>query len=465
MEFTQAPPGFFPHLVLLLWVVVAFAVFAMIPGSRAIFIVMLTGTLFMPERAGFDAPAIPPMGKHELTVMVAFIGTLAFNWRRVQQARLLRGMDWLLLAMLVCSAITVLTNPEKVITGPVVRPGLTNYDVISTMVREFLRVGLVFLLGRMAFASSQDLATFWRLLLKFGLVYAFLMLLEMRLSPQLHRWVFGYHAHSFLQTMRWGGYRPTVFMEHGLAVGVFALAVLMAAVTQARLGKKMFRLPAWAVVLFFAAVFVLCKSTGAIVLALALIPVALLTSPRRQLQVAALLAAICAIYPASKVVGFFPGDDMVEVAIDYINVERAQSMDDRFLNDEILVDRAARKLWFGWGDYGRHRVFDEQTGKDISVTDGYWIIQLGSRGVMGLGIAFTLLLLPAFLALRASRRIPDREQRLMLAGMALIHMVYVFDLLPNGLYNTLPFFFAGGLARLAKELPRQALAAGPPAGR
>ena len=70
-----------------------------------------------------------------------------------------------------------------------------------------------------------------RALLTGGLIYSLPMLVEVRLSPQINVWIYGYFAHDFGQMMRYGGYRPMVFMTHGLWVALFAcMAVLAAAV-------------------------------------------------------------------------------------------------------------------------------------------------------------------------------------------------------------------------------------------
>ncbi len=459
MEFTQAPPGFFPHLVLALWVPLVFVLFVWLRPRKAIFVVMLGGALFLPERAAFDGPFIPPLGKHELTALCAFVACWIFSADRMKRARLGRGIDVLMTLYLVGVAITVLTNPERIVTGAVVRPGYTTGELISTLGRELLRAGLAFYLGRAAFESSGDLRTFYRLLLRFGFIYSLLMLVEVRLSPQLHRWIYGYHAHSFAQTMRGGGFRPTVFMEHGLAVGLFAMILVVAACVyyRARSGGIP-NLVAWLSILYLTVVLILCKSTGALGFGLVLIPVAIWCKARTQLRIAALGAALCVIYPASKLIDVFPRDQLVAIADDLAGEQRGSSLNDRFENDAMLIDRARVKLWFGWGDYGRNRVFNQQ-GKDLSVTDGYWIIQLGSRGLVGLTFMFALLLVPIFWAGRILKQVPDDTQRLLLSGLALVVLSYAFDLLPNGLYNQLPLFVAGGLARLCRELPREAAAA------
>ena len=48
-------------------------------------------------------------------------------------------------------------------------------------------------------------------------------LFEIRMSPQLHKCVYG-STSAPRQTFRWGGFRPMVFMQRGLAVGIWMIA-------------------------------------------------------------------------------------------------------------------------------------------------------------------------------------------------------------------------------------------------
>ena len=60
------------------------------------------------------------------------------------------------------------------------------------------------------------------------LVYSLPMLFEIRISPQLHRWVYGYFPNdAFVQQMRGGGFRPVVFFPHGLALALFTAIALL----------------------------------------------------------------------------------------------------------------------------------------------------------------------------------------------------------------------------------------------
>ena len=62
-----------------------------------------------------------------------------------------------------------------------------------------------------------------------GLCYSVPMLFEVRMSPQLHTWIYGYFPHSFVQQMREGGFRPVVFLGHGLLTAFFIMSAAVAA--------------------------------------------------------------------------------------------------------------------------------------------------------------------------------------------------------------------------------------------
>ncbi len=456
MDFRYAPPGIVPSVILLLFIPLAAALFVTLPTRRALLFTMLIGSLFMPERVDFDLPLIPPLGKHEFACLLAFVGCWVREPSGLAKARIGRGIDILIFIMIISAAITAFVNPEELINGPTRRPGLGARDALSMAVREILEIALPFILGRAYIRTSKEADELMRLMLGFGFVYSLLMLVELRMSPQLHRWVYGYHAHDFAQTIRaGGGYRPTVFLEHGLAVGLFAAIIATLAAAYSRVRRVFMGLPGKLWTIYFSAILVLTKSAGATIFGALFVPLALWFKPRKSLLIGALLSLSCFAYPVAKLVKAFPEQEMIAYAASY-SEERARSLSDRFYNDEMLIERAKEKLYFGWGSFGRNRIFNEQ-GEDISVTDGYWIIQVGTRGIVGLFCMFGLLLFPVFAARRSLRRIAHPKSRMLLNAVALMVLIYVLDLLPNGMYTNLPFFFSGALLGLARGMPKEQL--------
>jgi hypothetical protein len=57
-------------------------------------------------------------------------------------------------------------------------------------------------------------------------------------------------------------------------------------------------------------------------------------------------------------------------------------------------------------------------------------------------------------AARVLRRVREPGERFLLAGLAVVLVCHVFDLLPNAMANPIPLFLAGALARLNLELSR-----------
>jgi 4-amino-4-deoxy-L-arabinose transferase-like glycosyltransferase len=205
------------------------------------------------------------------------------------------------------------------------------------------------------------------------------------------------------------------------------------------------------VALYLGVVFVLCKSTGAILYALILAPLVLRATPERQMKVATFLGVLVLLYPALRASELVPTEWLVEQA-KAISPERAQSLEFRFDNEEMLLEKARERIAFGWGGHGRRSVYDDELGKEIAVADGHWIIVLGTRGAVGFLEAFGLLVFPIFFARRRFRRLTDDVERRALAGFTLIVAICAFDLLPNGLFSNYVYLLAGALMGMAQQI-------------
>lgn len=293
-----------------------------------------------------------------------------------------------------------LTNTELFIDGFVFVQGLSIYDVFS-MTMSTVTMLLPFLLARRYLNTPEAAASLLRALVIGGLAYSMLCLIEIRLSPQLHNWIYGFFTHSFLQHIRGGGYRPMVFIEHGLRVGIFMAIALLAAIalyketraSNVSKHKSSKGLPYGLIALWLFVILFLVKSLGAMLIALILIPLLLFTRPRLQMLAAAALAGMVILYPMLRSSGVVPTDFIYETAAAF-DVDRANSFKGRLDNEDILLDKAAAKPVFGWGGWGRSRVYDAGSGKDISTTDGTWVIIFGSQGWIGYIATFSLLCVP-----------------------------------------------------------------------
>lgn len=449
-----------PAFALLAWPLVALVLFAKLPVQRAIVWSLMSSTLFLPASFEIDLPVIPPLDKESLpslVMLLVLLGKYRLHLGAVPGlAQVLFG------ALLLGSFGTVMVNPEPIWNASGGIAGLTAYDGFSGVVRIALQLA-PFFVGWRFLGGVRAHQTVLEIVFKLGMFYSLLMLFEVRMSPQLHQWVYGYFPHGqWSQNIRADGYRPVVFFSHGLWNSFFAMSVLIATAglwAESRRARSYlpFGLPQILPVAtsYMFVVVVLCKSMGSLMQSVALLPLVLLTRPRFQVAAAALMAAIAITYPLIRGVGLVPTDSVMEF-VSSLSEDRAGSLGIRLRNEDILLERSEEKPVFGWGTWGRNRVYDPQTGEDISITDGYWVMVIGSKGWTGYVAIFGMLGLPV-LTLR--RRLAAQGSKISpsTACLALLVGVNMIELIPN---STLPpwlWLFAGALLSTRSERAADAI--------
>jgi len=164
-----------------------------------------------------------------------------------------------------------------------------------------------------------------------------------------------------------------------------------------------------------------------------------------------LLPAIVLIFLPLRINGLVLGRSAVDLMRSNVSQERTQSLEFRLDNEDMLLKKAKQRWIFGWGGWGRNRVYDQQ-GQDLTVTDGQWIIQLGTHGVVGLISLYGLLLLGVAGTAMIGNESWQRMKRMEvanLAGLAVICSLAAIDSIPNAM--ALPIFtvVAGALVSIA----------------
>jgi len=413
------------------------------PIGKATLWSIMGAYLLLPTRTVVDLPVFPPLDKVTISNVSAFFVCRFILGKKIKLLPDLGIGKILILIYIASPFITVFLNPDPVIAGPRFIKGMEYYDALSAIIRQVLFI-IPFLLGFAFIRDEKRHKELLWVLAYAGLFYSIPMLFEVRMSPQLHNWIYGFFPHSFAQQMRGGGFRPVVFIGHGLLVAFFSMSSLVAAIAIGKSTKTIMGYNAGAVVLYLAVILVLCKSYAPLIYAVLLASFIQFSTPKKQLRVAWVLVLLVLCYPMIRVVDGFPINGISSFVADF-SPDRAQSLQFRLDNEEALLDRVRNKALFGWGSWGRNRVYDMTSGKDLSVTDGRWIIVMGEYGWVGFLAEFGLLALPVIRSVKVIRYIKDKREQIVFGAITLLLAISIVDLLPNSSVSPWTWLLAGAL--------------------
>lgn len=440
-----AMPNSFAYLVLGAWPAFAVMLYRLLPFERALIWSILGPYLLLPPKTAFDLPMVPALDKVSIPNLVALVCCVLLCGRRLKFRPDSPVATLLLILFLVSPFATVMTNSEPAVFGSFVIPGLRVYDAAAAVANQVIFL-LPFFLARQFLATEKAQREILFALMVAGLLYSVPMLIEVRLSPQLNTWIYGFFQHSFEQMMRQGGFRPIVFLEHGLWVAFFAMTSLIAAAALWRMSKAGKRIPTFLAAVYLAIVLVLCKSLGSLIYAILLAPLVVLGGRQLQMRIAALLAVLAVAYPLLRGANLVPVEWLVTQA-ESIEVDRALSLDFRLQNEAVLLDRASEKPLFGWGSWGRNQLYDpnDPSGKMLTVTDGRWIIVIGSYGWVGYIAEFGLMAFSILLLHRRAGRSAAGASSPYAGVLSLLLAINMVDLIPNATLIPFTWLLAGAL--------------------
>lgn len=433
-------PNNFAYLALLSWPLVVIYFLNRFKVGNGTLLSLLGAYMFLPASFSVDLPGFPDLDKFSITTLTILI-FIIFRGNTLGIRSLDKRFKILLILFIISPFLTAVTNQEYYLH----LPGLSLYDGLSSSVIRFLEF-VPFLIGFAYFREEKDHINLFKYFAIAAIIYALFALYEIRMSPQLHSTLYGYFPHSWRQQYRSGGFRAVVFMGHGLLVAFFLAVGLasLAAMKKAKV-KVIQQIDTRVLLVFLLLTLVLMKSVAAFVFGLFMFLMITFFSTRLIHLATLTIALLFLTYPITSAMKVFPHDAVSNIA-GMIDLDRQQSLVFRFDNEEILLDHANHKPLFGWGGWGRNRVFDPETGEDISITDGKWILTLGSRGWVGFLAEFLFFVIPIWLAykLKSQREISERERNL-LAAHALIVAIILLDQMPNASMNALYWLVVGAL--------------------
>ena len=323
--------------------------------------------------------------------------------------------------------------------------GLGFYDGFAGVLNACCHWGFVYLIGRLYLGDLNGIRELASGISIGGFSYILPTLFEIRMSPMIRGLVYGMAGWGGL---RFGGYRPYVFLTNGLEHGFWMTVASLTSIWLWKCGvlRRVGPFPVGSVLLpALLITTVLCRSSAAVILLLSGSLILWICTRFNSKALCYALLLVAPTYYVLRIPNVWSGKNLVDFISANLSPERAQSLGFRFSCEDKLAAKAMEQPIFGWGGWGRSRVYDEN-GRDQAPTDGMWIIHLGYYGLAGLFCWTLVMLLPPCLFLhRFPASLWGTPTIGPLAVIAVALGLYQIDCLVNGFLNLIVVTATGGL--------------------
>ncbi|MCC6578882.1 MAG: hypothetical protein IT440_00440, partial [Phycisphaeraceae bacterium] len=429
------------------WIAVSLILFLILPTRRAVIAGTIISMLFLPIHEYLFRGMIE-YNKVTACSFVLLVWVVVFDWRKL--ATFVPGLiDLPMLCWCLIPLASSLANHETI------SDHYGFYDGLTSSLRQTAMWGIPYFFGRLYINDARAARDVVIGLILGGVIYIPFCLYELRFSPQLHNIVYGFHQHSWFQTQRGGGWRPTAFLDHGLMLALWMTAASMAAfwLWQGKTLRSLVWMPIWALVVPLVITSILCKSALAalmLVVGIGLFYVIKLVKSPLPLLLLILFVPTYEILRLSQV---WNGNDLIVAAENLFGPDRAASLTVRLYNEDRISDRVLKaKPLLGWGTWGTYMT-DEDEERENAIPDGAWVVTVGKFGIIGLICFTTAIILPAFLYLI---RVPGKRSLepdvLPVTFLAMFTSLFMIDCLMNFFVAPLYLLGIGGLASIASAL-------------
>lgn len=366
--------GLAVHVAMAGWYPLCFTLFLVLRPARAVAVGLVAGFLLLPNVV-YVLPGIPNYDKSLAIVLGVGLSAVLVDSRRLLAFRL-RWVDLPVVILCTVPLVSSLANADGAYLG------------LSNSFDFGVRWALPWFLGRVYFSDLESQRFLALAIVVGALLYVPCALWEVKMSPQLHRQVYGVMLRSFKHARRAHGlWRPNVFVVHGLAYGLFnALAALLAFwLWFTRSARSLLGFPMGLVVAVLFGMSIAAQSSNAILLLfLGLAGLLAAARFRRALPVLALLLLPPAYVTARQGLRW-DGAELVAVAGSLFGPGRASSLETRLSSEALLRDRILERPWFGFNDF-REFTGNEPRSEERSpvLVDSSWLPFLGLYGVFAL---------------------------------------------------------------------------------
>jgi hypothetical protein len=431
------------------WIALSIWLASRLGSVRGVPAIVAGGFLLLPPASISLIDGIPPLDRGLAIAASAFLATFLFDPGAFRRYR----FHWLDLFPLTAVFAWSTTN-------------LLNGTGASQFLLDFWWYGMFalvpYFLARCLLSGVAGLRATAVAIVASTLILIPMVLYEARMSPILNSQIYGFSTGNAMERFRFDGWRPRVFQPAGLGLAVWlaGAAVVAWSLYLGAAKQTILRLTpsvaAWCcLILGF-----LSRGAGAIALMIMGLATLMLARWLNWRKFALAIPVLCVIYIGSALVdSSLPiRPVLLDAAHGIFGIDRAGSLETRFKNEEILVARALQKPLFGWGGWGDYRLAYDlaaEAGMTTILTDGFWVITLGKRGLIGLLATWAWFLVPAALAVWQAQRVGvPRGTSMLILGLALFSWIFAIDLLFNGFPSPVQGLVAGALATFVAQASR-----------
>lgn len=425
-----------PNLALIAWIPLVVYLYRWLPSTRA-FVISFIGAFQFMTNYVIVLPALIPFGKMAVTTYGIIIAIILFDINRLKSFRF-HWIDLPMILFCLCPIPSYISNDLGIMEG------------LKATFADTVSWGAPYFLGRLYLGNLEGLRKLAVGIFVGGLLYIPFCAIENVKGPLLHEKIFGIPAFiDWSQARRWGGWRPVVFMQHGLQVGIWMMAAALIGIWLWKTGvlKRLGKIPMKYLVVALTISFFLTLSTGAWILMTCGLLILFTARWFRTSIPLFILILYLYFYLTNAMVNGGTREAIVSSLSLIFSQDRVASVDFRLMNEEILAERARERFWFGWAGNGRNMVRNPYSGQIASVTDSYWIIVFGIRGAVGIYCWLGALLLPVILFILCfPARFWSHRQLAPGAVLCVVITLYMLDCTMNAMLNPIFTIAVGGVS-------------------
>jgi hypothetical protein len=261
---------------------------------------------------------------------------------------------------------------------------------------QLLAWGSPYLIGRLYFTDTQSLRLAAKAFVIGGLAYIPFCIFEIFTGPHIYAWLYGYQPFQANGAQRFIGFRPIGLLENGTQLGIWmATATLIATwLWRRKTAPSVLGIPIAAVAVALFVITILCQSTGAVLLLLALTPFVFVDPRYLSRTVSIVLVIGILAFAAIRIANVISLHELVKTnpvahAVDaYLRQIGKGSLRWRLNEDERHIATALDEPILGYGQWNWWRGGIERPWS-------LWLLVFGMYGSVGLVSLEALLLIPA----------------------------------------------------------------------